>query len=56
MCFSEKTVQDVRHGEFVTADKELPTETISMETDDVASGDNMTGLLHLSSLAVCLCS
>ncbi|KAI0210117.1 Neurochondrin [Lamellibrachia satsuma] len=39
---SEKTVQDVRHGESVTADKELPTETISMETDDVASGDNMT--------------
>ena len=44
MCSSKKTVQEA-----------LLAETVSMETDDVASGDCMTGLLQFLSLGVCSC-
>ena len=48
MFSSERTIKDVKLREYATADKELPAETVSMETDDAGSGD-MTGLL-LSSM------
>ena len=44
MISSERTIKDVRLHESATADKELPAETVAMETDDAASGD-MIGLL-----------